>query len=102
MGLAAILFLCLLKGFPSRRNVRASRWGMRDVIVLAIILGSSPICLFSPYYGILVWTWIAYFNPHRFTYGIAYHFPVAVPIAIPTIVGTIFTRQKNRRIFTIE
>lgn len=75
---------------------------MRDVIVLAIILGSSPICLFSPYYGILVWTWIAYFNPHRFTYGVAYHFPVAVPIAIPTIVGTIFTRQKNRNIFTIE
>jgi probable O-glycosylation ligase (exosortase A-associated) len=75
---------------------------MRDVIVLAIILGSSPICLFSPYYGILVWTWIAYFNPHRFTYGIAYHFPVAVPIAVPTIVGTIFTRQKNRGIFTVE
>lgn len=75
---------------------------MRDVIVLAIILGSSPICLFSPYFGILMWTWIAYFNPHRFTYGIAYHFPVAVPIAVPTIVGTIFTRQRNRKIFTVE
>ncbi len=75
---------------------------MRDVIVLAIILGSSPICLFSPYFGILMWTWIAYFNPHRFTYGFAYHFPVAVPIAIPTILGTIFTRQRNRRILTTE
>lgn len=75
---------------------------MRDVLVLAIILGSAPICLFSPYYGILMWSWIAYFNPHRFTWGIAYNFPVAIVIAIPTIIGAAFTGERNRRIFTRE
>lgn len=75
---------------------------MRDVVVLAIILGSAPFCLFYPYFGILMWTWIAYFNPHRFTFGAAYNFPVALVIGIPTIVGTVFERKRNHRIFTVE
>lgn len=75
---------------------------MRDVIVLTIVLGSVPICLFSPYYGILMWSWLAYFNPHRFAYGIAYNFPVAEVIAIPTLIGSVFTVQHNRRLFVRE
>jgi putative inorganic carbon (HCO3(-)) transporter len=75
---------------------------MRDVVVLVIILGSTPFCLFNPYFGILMWTWIAYFNPHRFTFGAAYNFPVALVIAIPTIAGTIFERKRNHKIFTVE
>ncbi len=75
---------------------------MRDVVVLAIILGSAPICLFVPYYGILVWSWIAYFNPHRFAWGIAYDFPVAQVIAIPTLVGTLFARKLNRAFLVRE
>jgi putative inorganic carbon (hco3(-)) transporter len=75
---------------------------MRDIIVLAIVLGSVPVCLYSPYFGILMWTWIAYFNPHRFTYGVAYNFPVATVIAVPTMLGMLFTRERNRKFFTIE
>ena len=40
---------------------------MRDLFLLVIILGSVPIAFFEPFYGVLVWTWIAYFNPHRYT-----------------------------------
>lgn len=75
---------------------------MRDLLVLAVILGSVPICLFNPYYGVLMWTWIAYFNPHRFTWGMAYHFPVAEVVAVPTLVGTLFARKLNRWPFTRE
>ena len=42
---------------------------MRDVVGLRIILGYAPFCLFYPYFGILMWAWIAYFNPHRFNFG---------------------------------
>lgn len=75
---------------------------MRDFIILAIILGSAPICLFNPYYGVLIWAWIAYFNPHRYGWGIAYDFPVALVIAFPTLVGTFFARKINRQILTRE
>ena len=74
---------------------------MRDYIVLAIVFLSVPAALFNPYYGVLVWSWLAYFNPHRYTWGIAREFPVAILIAIPTLVGALFA-PKNRRIFTRE
>lgn len=75
---------------------------MRDLIVLAVILGSVPICLFNPYFGVLMWSWISYFNPHRYTWSVAYDFPVAQVIAIPTLIGCLFTRRLNRRFLTFE
>jgi len=74
---------------------------VRDYLVLAIVFLSAPVALVSPYYGILMWTWLAYFNPHRYTWGMARDFPVAIVIAIPTLLGTIVA-AKNRNIFTRE
>jgi len=75
---------------------------MRDFIVLAIILSSVPICFIRPFFGAMMWVWVAYFNPHRFTYGMAYSFPVSVIIAIPTLLGILFFRKVNRGIFVRE
>ncbi len=75
---------------------------MRDLILIAIFVGAAPVCLFNPYFGVLMWTWVAYFNPHRFTWGIAYNFPAAIVIAIPTLVGTLFTRKMNKSFLTRE
>jgi putative inorganic carbon (HCO3(-)) transporter len=75
---------------------------MRDFIVLAIVLGSAPICLFRPYYGVLLWVWIAYFNPHRFTWSYAYDFPVAMVIAVPTLIGLLFAKEMNRKFMVRE
>jgi probable O-glycosylation ligase (exosortase A-associated) len=68
---------------------------------LAIVFLSVPIALINPYYGVLVWSWLAYFNPHRYTWGVARDFPVAILIAIPTLIGLLFA-PKNRRLFTRE
>jgi putative inorganic carbon (HCO3(-)) transporter len=70
---------------------------MRDVIVIGIILASVPLCFFRPYFGVLMWVWIAYFNPHRFCWGFAYHFPVSATVAIPTLLGIVFFRKTNGR-----
>src|SRR5712692_9690521 len=75
---------------------------MRDVAILAIILGSVPLCFFNPYFGVLMWSWVAYFNPHRYTWGIAYNFPVAVVVAIPTLLGTLVARTINRNFLKRE
>jgi putative inorganic carbon (hco3(-)) transporter len=75
---------------------------MRDFVVLAIILGATPICFFRPYFGILMWTWIAYFNPHRQTWGMAYNFPVAVLIGGATLAGVPLAKDTNRRIITLQ
>jgi probable O-glycosylation ligase (exosortase A-associated) len=78
--------------------------GLRDIFVVTIILLSAPIALANAYYGILVWTWIAYFNPHRYAWGLVRYggvFQPAMIIAIPTLIGTLFA-AKNTRIFVRE
>jgi len=75
---------------------------MRDVIVLAIVLGSVPVCLVNPYCGVLMWYWVTYFNPHRFTWSFAYDFPVAMVVAGPTLLGTLFAKKSFRALLCIE
>src|SRR5271157_1804344 len=75
---------------------------IRDVIVVAIILLSAPVALFNPYFGVLMWTWIAYFNPHRYAWGFANRgFTPALIIAIPTLLGALIA-PKNRQVLTRE
>jgi putative inorganic carbon (hco3(-)) transporter len=75
---------------------------MRDFIVLAIILGSAPVCFMNPYFGVLMWYWVTYFNPHRFTWSFAYDFPVAVVVAVPTLAGTVFAPKSIRSLAVRE
>lgn len=75
---------------------------MRDFIVLAIVLGSVPICLVNPYFGVLMWYWVTYFNPHRFTWSFAYDFPVAMIVAAPTLLGTVFAKKSLRSMAQLE
>ena len=77
---------------------------MRDIVILAVILGSIPFCFRKPFFGVLMWTWIAYFNPHRYAWSdTVYNFPVAMIVAIPTLLGLFFTKDRlNRNILSRE
>ena len=75
---------------------------MRDLILFIIIVVAIPISFFKPFFGILMWTWITFFNPHRFTWGFMYNFPVAAVIAVPTLLGCFFTSNINRQFFKRE
>ena len=75
---------------------------MRDLLLLVIILASVPISFIEPFYGVLVWTWIAYFSPHRYTFSYMYNFPLAAVIAAPTLFGILFSRKINRNIVSRE
>jgi len=75
---------------------------MRDLILFIIIAISIPISFFRPYFGILMWTWITFFNPHRYTWGFMYNFPVAAVIAVPTLVGCLFTSSINKQFLKRE
>lgn len=76
---------------------------MRDIVVLTVILGSVPFCFRKPFYGVLMWAFVSYFNPHRYAWSNAvYNFPVAEVIAIPTLLGILFAPRLNRNIFARE
>lgn len=69
---------------------------IRDVITFAVILGSVPFCFTRPWIGMLVFSWLGYMNPHRYTWGIAYDFPFAMIIAVVTLIGFVATSEKDK------
>lgn len=75
---------------------------MRSIILLVVMIASIPICFVSPYFGVMMWYWVSYFNPHRFTYGFTYGLPVAFLVAVPTLLGLIFTKKSLRSLLTAE
>ncbi len=68
---------------------------MRDLFVTAIILSSLPLIFMRPWIGILMWSWIAYMNPHRLTWGFAYNMPFAALVAGVTLLSVLFGRGKT-------
>jgi len=76
---------------------------MRDLALLTVLFAAAPVALFSPYFGVLAWNFLSFFNPHRYTWGVGQTFPVAQLIAIPTLAGCVFSiGSMNRRVFARE
>lgn len=74
----------------------------RDVALTLTIVAMLPFCLVRPWVGLLAWAWVAFMNPHRLTWGFAYDLPVAMMIAVCTIVGYPFARDRKPFILTRE
>ena len=69
---------------------------MRDILLAAIVFGSIPFIFYRPHIGVLVWAWISYMTPHRFTWGFAYDFRFAMVIAAVTIAAWALSREPKR------
>jgi putative inorganic carbon (hco3(-)) transporter len=75
---------------------------MRDLFVTGVIFSLIPFIFKRPWVGILLWTWLAYMNPHRLTWGFAYDFPFAMIVGLVTIVSFIFSKEKKEMVWTRE
>lgn len=69
---------------------------MRDLIITLMVFGAVPFILLRPQIGIVVWSWLAYMNPHRFTWGFAYDFPFSQVVAVATLIAFAFSKDKLR------
>ena len=67
---------------------------MRDIVVTLIVFGAIPFILVRPYLGVLVWTWLSIMSPHRLCFGFAYSMPFAQIVAIATVFGFFYYREK--------
>lgn len=75
---------------------------MRGIFVAFIVLTSLPVILMLPHIGVFVWTWLAFMNPHRLSWGFARDFPFALVVAITTLVGMLLTGRWRRPPVTLE
>lgn len=75
---------------------------MRDAIITLLVFGSVPLILRSPMIGILVWSWLAYMNPHRLCWGFASTMPFSMVVALSTLLSVLFTKQDKKIPWTGE
>jgi probable O-glycosylation ligase (exosortase A-associated) len=68
---------------------------MRDIALTLVIFGLLPSVYRRPYIGVLVWTWLAFMNPHRLTWGFAYSMQFSLIVALVTLAG-VLRRGKPR------
>jgi probable O-glycosylation ligase (exosortase A-associated) len=68
---------------------------LRDLTVTAVIVLLLPVAFLRPWIGVLVWSWIGYMNPHRLTWGFARTMPFAQWVALATLAGLLFTKDRK-------
>lgn len=70
---------------------------VRAIILLALIVASLPVCFVRPFFGVLLWTVLAFVNPQSYTWSGFDAFPWAAAVAVPTVAGMLaFERRLDR------
>jgi probable O-glycosylation ligase (exosortase A-associated) len=68
---------------------------MRDLPLAVILLVLAAVGFTRPFLGLLGWTWVTYFSPTQFTWGWSRSIPGGEAVAIPTLVGLLFTPERR-------
>lgn len=67
---------------------------MRDLLILALVVGGSLYGLRVPSIGAMVWTWVSLASPHvSIAWNLA-SFPAGTLSAVCTLLGLLFTRDR--------
>lgn len=69
---------------------------MRDLLVFALVIGSLPIILVKPFFGVLVWTWLGLMNPHMLLFSFARGQPFAQLVAGVLLFSMLATPKEHR------
>lgn len=75
---------------------------MRDLLLAVVFFGVLPFALSRPHWGLYLYSWISYMNPHRLAYGFAMNFPWAYLAALATLAGVLFSKEPKRLPWTRE
>ncbi len=76
--------------------------GIRAILFLTFFIGSLPVCFFRPFYGILLWTIVAFVNPQWYAWGASQDLPWALAVAVPTLLGLVIFVRGWERLATRE
>ncbi len=69
---------------------------VRGIAVFLAVFTTLPVSLVFPFAGVLLWAWIAFMNPHREAFGLAYDFPFNFYIALTTIGAWVVSQEPKR------
>jgi putative inorganic carbon (hco3(-)) transporter len=66
---------------------------MRDFLIVMIVLGSVPLIIVRPQIGILIWFWLSMMNPHKWAWGYAQEFRVALVAGIAALLAWLISQE---------
>jgi putative inorganic carbon (hco3(-)) transporter len=69
---------------------------VRSIAVFLAVFSALPVALVFPFAGVLLWAWIAFMNPHREAFGVAFDFPFNFYIAIATLGAWVISQEPKR------
>jgi probable O-glycosylation ligase (exosortase A-associated) len=75
---------------------------IRDVVLVALIVGLLPLCFFRTWIGLLLWAWLAFMNPHQLTWGFANTLPLSQWVGTATLGGLVFSGDRKPFVWTRE
>lgn len=73
---------------------------MRDLLLLAIVIGAMPFALRHTWIAVMLWTWISVMNPHKLAFGFAHNAPFAAMAAGAALISILFSRDRLKWSFT--
>jgi len=69
---------------------------IRDLLLVATLFALVPISFLRPWIGMLAWFWVAYFVPQSFTWAFGRNLPVAMLVAVATLVGFLLSGEGKK------
>jgi len=75
---------------------------MRDILLTVVVFGALLMLFKHPHYGIYLWSWLSYMNPHKLAWGFAVNIPFAFMTAVLTLTVYLFSKEPKRMPWTPE
>lgn len=75
---------------------------MRDIFVTTVVFAVLLMVFRHPHYGIYLWNWLSYMNPHKLAWGFATTIPFAFITALVTLTVYLLSKEPKRMPWTPE
>lgn len=69
--------------------------GLRDIVLVAVVLGSIPLIYVRPFFGVLVWYWISLMNPHRLSWELS-ELPLGQVVALAMLSSLLISQEQKQ------
>jgi putative inorganic carbon (hco3(-)) transporter len=69
---------------------------VRDILVTGIVFWALLMVFKHPHYGIYLWGWLSYMNPHKQAWGFSQMMPFALMTAVVTLLSYVSSKEPKR------
>ncbi|HEX3556528.1 MAG TPA: putative O-glycosylation ligase, exosortase A system-associated [Thermoanaerobaculia bacterium] len=69
---------------------------MRDLAIVGIVCASLPLIVYRPFFGLLVYGWLAYMRPQDMAWGLTQELPLSQWVAVALVLGLVLALGRER------